>query len=92
MAIIKSGLMFLKSIDGSGEIKDKYFIVRHMRDVIMKVGSNNVVQIITDNVAVCKAAYAHRIGISFNLLDSLCSAHLESCIEKYLCNKNYEKE
>jgi len=22
-----------------------------------------------------------------NLLDSLCSAHLESCIEKYLCKK-----
>jgi len=48
--------MFLKSIDGSGEIKDKEFIAKHMRDVIMEVGHNNVEQIITDNAIVCKAA------------------------------------
>ncbi|XP_027922790.1 uncharacterized protein LOC114180686 [Vigna unguiculata] len=56
MAVNESGPMFLKSIDGSGEIKDKDFIAKHMRDVIMEVGSKNVVQIITDNAVVCKAA------------------------------------
>jgi len=40
MVVTKSGPMFLKSIDGSGEIKDKDFIVRHMRDVIIEVGTN----------------------------------------------------
>ncbi|XP_068497993.1 uncharacterized protein [Phaseolus vulgaris] len=42
MAITESGPMFLKSIDWSGEIKDKEFIAKHMRDVIMEVGHNNV--------------------------------------------------
>jgi len=54
MDITESGQMFLKSIDGSSEIKDKDFIVRHMRDTSMEVGPNNVVQIITVNAA-CKA-------------------------------------
>jgi len=56
MTVTESGPMFLKSIDASDEIKDKDFIARHMRDVIVEVGSNNVVQIITDNAIVCKAA------------------------------------
>jgi len=56
MAITDSGPMFLKSINASDEINDKDFIARHMRDVIMEVGPNNVVQIITDNAAVCKFA------------------------------------
>ena len=38
MAINESGPMFLKSIDGSSEIKDKDFIVKHMRDVIIEFG------------------------------------------------------
>jgi len=55
MAINESGPMFLKTIDGSGETKDKDFIAKHMRDVIMEVGPKNVVQIITNNAAICKA-------------------------------------
>jgi len=55
MAITKSGPMFLKSVDGSGETKDKDCIAKHMRDAIMKVGPRNVVQIVIDNVSVCKA-------------------------------------
>jgi len=57
MAITESGPMFLKSIDASGDVKDKDFMSRHMRDAIMEVGPNNVVQIVTDNAVVCKAAY-----------------------------------
>ena len=37
MATIESRPMFFKSIDGSDEIKEKYFIVKHKRDVIIKV-------------------------------------------------------
>jgi len=55
MAITESEPMFLKSIDGSGEIKDKEFIATHMRHTIIKVGPNNVVQIIIDNAVACKA-------------------------------------
>jgi len=31
--------------------------------------------------------YDHRTKISFHLMDSFCSAYLESCIEKYLWSK-----
>jgi len=54
MVVTESRPMFLKAIDCSNEIKDKNFIAKHMREVIMEVGHSNV-QIVTDNVAVCKA-------------------------------------
>ena len=38
MAVMDSGPMFLKSINASDEIKDKDFIARQMRDVVMEVG------------------------------------------------------
>jgi len=38
MVVTNSGPMFLKSINASDEIKDKDFITRHMRDVVMEVG------------------------------------------------------
>lgn len=56
MAVTESGPMFLKAVDCSNEIKDKDFIAKQMRDVIMEVGPSNVVQIVTDNAAVCRAA------------------------------------
>jgi len=56
MAINESRPMILKAIDGSSETKDKDFIAKHMRDVIMEIEQKNVVQIITDNAALCKAA------------------------------------
>ncbi|KAH1238070.1 hypothetical protein GmHk_08G022826 [Glycine max] len=56
MVVTKSGPMFLKAIDCSNEIKDKDFIAKLMREVIMEVGHSNVVQIVTDNAVVCKAA------------------------------------
>ncbi|KAL5146480.1 hypothetical protein HKD37_06G016307 [Glycine soja] len=56
MAGTENGPMFLKAIDCSNEIKDKDFIAKHMREVIMEVGHSNVVQIVMDNATVCKAA------------------------------------
>jgi len=56
MVVTDSGPMFLKSINAFDDIKDKDFITRHMRDVVMEVGPDNVVQIITNNAAICKAA------------------------------------
>jgi len=56
MVITESGQMFSKSVDGSGEIKDKDFIDKHMRDAIMEVGSRNVLQIAIDSEFVCKTA------------------------------------
>ncbi|XP_058766128.1 uncharacterized protein LOC131639665 [Vicia villosa] len=56
MVVTESGPMFLKAIDCSNGIKDKEFIAKKMREVIMEVGPSNVVQIVTDNATVCKAA------------------------------------
>jgi len=55
MVAIKSGLMFLKALDCSDEVKDKDFIAVQMRDVIMDVGHSNVVQIVIDYAPVRKA-------------------------------------
>ncbi|KAL5134361.1 hypothetical protein HKD37_03G007538 [Glycine soja] len=56
MVVTESGPMFLKAINCSNEIKDKDFIAKHMREVIMEVGHSNVVQIVMDNAVVCKVA------------------------------------
>ncbi|KAJ1377248.1 Ribonuclease H-like superfamily [Sesbania bispinosa] len=56
IAVTESGPMFLKAIECSDEIKDRDFIAKQMRDIIMEVGPSNVVQIVTDNAPVCRAA------------------------------------
>ncbi|XP_025625523.1 uncharacterized protein [Arachis hypogaea] len=56
MAVTESGPMFLKVVDCSDEIKDKDYVAKQIRDVIREVGLSNVVQIVTDNASICKAA------------------------------------
>ncbi|KAK1586334.1 hypothetical protein Q3G72_001452 [Acer saccharum] len=48
--------MFLKAINCEGEYKDKYFISNLLIEAIREIGPQNVVQVITDNALVCKAA------------------------------------
>ena len=48
--------LFIKSIDGTKKYKDKHFIADLFLKVIGKVGHQHVVQIITDNASVIKAA------------------------------------
>ena len=50
--------MFIKVIDGSSEYKDKNFIAELLKDVIKDIGYEKVVQVITDNANVMKAAGA----------------------------------
>lgn len=52
MAISEGGPIFLKAT--SSEIKSKHYIADKMAEVIKEVGEENVVQVITDNVSVCK--------------------------------------
>jgi hypothetical protein len=56
IAICPQGAMFLKAIDCSGVEKDATFISTILIDAIESVGSHNVVQVITDNAQVCRAA------------------------------------
>jgi hypothetical protein len=56
IAICPQGAMFLKAIDYNGVEKDATFISTILIDAIESVGSHNVVQVITDNAQVCRAA------------------------------------
>jgi hypothetical protein len=56
IAICPQGAMFLKAIDCSGVEKDATFISTILIDAIENVGAQNVVQVITDNAQVCRAA------------------------------------
>jgi len=91
MAVMDSGPMFLKSINASDEIKDKDFIARHMRDVVMEVGPDNVVQIITDNATVCKAT-GMLIELEFpSIYWTPCVVHTLNLVLKNICAaKNME--
>ncbi|WCJ24667.1 hAT transposon superfamily [Euphorbia peplus] len=56
MATTDGGAMFLKAVNCEGEYKDKEFIANILKEQIKEVGHRNVVQVITDNAPVCKAA------------------------------------
>ena len=56
MTTSEKGPLFIKSIDGTKEYKDKRFIVDLFLKVIGEVRHQHVVQIITDNASVMKAA------------------------------------
>ena len=55
IATLEKWSLFIKSIDGTKEYKDKHFIVDLFLKVIGEVGHQYVVQIITDNASVMKA-------------------------------------
>ena len=56
MAVSESGPMFLKAINCEGETKDKHSIADLLINTIQEIGSQKVVQVITNNAASCKAA------------------------------------
>lgn len=43
MDVLESEFMLLKAIKCSNEVKDKEFIVKQMRDIIIKVGASDLV-------------------------------------------------
>lgn len=49
MRVIENGPMFLKAVNCEGEYKDKFHIANLIPEVIMEVGPQNVVQVITYN-------------------------------------------
>lgn len=55
MAVTESGPMFLKAVNCFNEVKDREFIAKRIREVIMEVGPSNIVQVVTDNAPACKA-------------------------------------
>ena len=58
LAVSVSGAIFLSSYDYSNKFKTNINIAKPLLDTIERIGPYNVVQVITDNVANCKAAGA----------------------------------
>ena len=58
LAVSVSGAIFLSSYDYSDKFKTDINIAESLLDTIERIGPYNVIQIITDNAANCKAAMA----------------------------------
>ncbi|KAG8389162.1 hypothetical protein BUALT_Bualt02G0200400 [Buddleja alternifolia] len=56
IAINENGPMFVRAVNCQGEYNDKWFISHLIKEVIIQVGVANVVQVVTDNAPVCRAA------------------------------------
>ncbi|XP_049936769.1 uncharacterized protein LOC126410604 [Nymphaea colorata] len=56
IATSANGPIFLKAIDASGEYKSAEYLKGLFMEIIEEVGKENVVQLITDNAPVCRAA------------------------------------
>eukprot|EP00261_Vitis_vinifera_P026852 XP_010660458.1 PREDICTED: uncharacterized protein LOC104881582 [Vitis vinifera] len=67
-------IIFLKSVDASNNIKDNKYIYGLLKDVIKKVGKQNVVQIVTDNGSAFVKA-GKLLMKKYNLYWTLCVAH-----------------
>ena len=93
MAVTESEPIFLKAIDCSNEIKDKNFIAKHMREVIIEVGHSNVVQIVTNNAVVCKATGLIIEAEFPSIYWTPCVVHTLNIALKNICAaKNTEKK
>lgn len=56
MAVTDGKPVFLKAVNSEGEYKDEHFIANLMKETIIEVGSEDVVQMITEDTPVCRAA------------------------------------
>ena len=85
MVVSASGPMFLKAIKCEGETKDKHFIANFSINTIQEIGPQKVVQVITDNVAACKAV-GHIVGAKFrHIFWTSCVVHTLNLALKNIC-------
>ena len=92
MVASNGGPVLIKEIDGLGEFKDKHIITEVLKDAIKKIGHEKVVQIITDNANVIKAAKALIEGDFPKIFWTPCVVHTLNLALKNICAvKNSEK-
>ncbi|GKD51872.1 hAT dimerization domain, ribonuclease H-like domain protein, partial [Tanacetum coccineum] len=88
MATSGNGPLFLNAVNCFGEVKDRFFIANLMKEVINEIGHQNVVQIITDNAANCKAA-GQLIESQFpHIYWTPCVVHTLNLAVKNICSPN----
>jgi len=76
--------MFLQAVNAEREVKSKEYIAEKLIAVIEKVGSRNVVQVITNNASNCKGAQLIVQQKYDHIFWTPCVVHTQSCSEKYL--------
>ncbi|KAL4611970.1 hypothetical protein ACB092_08G164500 [Castanea dentata] len=92
MVVSDGDPVFIKAIDGSGEFKDKHYIAGVLKDAIKDIGYEKVVQVITDNASVMKAAGSLIEGEYPKIFWTLCVVHTLNLALKNICAaKNTEK-
>lgn len=92
MAVSNGGTVFIKAIDGSGEFKDKHYIVGVLKDAIKEIRHEKVVQVITDNANVMKFAWALIECEYPRIFWTHCVVHTLNLVLKNICAaKNTEK-
>ena len=86
------GSVFIKALDASSEYKDKHFIAGLLKDDIKEIGHEKVVQVITNNANVMKAAGALIEGEYPKIFWTPCVVHTLNLVLKNICAaKNTEK-
>ncbi|XP_050241414.1 uncharacterized protein LOC126690352 [Quercus robur] len=89
MATSQKGPIFIKSIDGTKEYKDKHFIADLFLKVIGEVGHQHVVQIIIDNASIMKAAGSIVEAEYPHIFWSPCVVHTLNLALKNICTPKY---
>lgn len=77
--------MFLKCENTEGKVKTKEYIAGLLIEIIEKVGSKNVVQVITDNAANCKGAGLIIEAKYNNIFWTPCVVHTLNLALKNIC-------
>ena len=85
MATSEKGPLFIKSIDGTKEYKDKQFIADLFLTVIGEVRHQHVVQIITDNAFIMKAAGSIVEAEYPHIFWSPCVVHILNLALRNIC-------
>jgi hypothetical protein len=78
------GTMFLKSVDASDEVKDAQLLFRLLDEVVVEVGVENVVQVITNNASNYVAAGKMLEEKHPTIWWTPCAAHCLDLILEYI--------
>ncbi|MCL7023250.1 hypothetical protein MKW94_023325 [Papaver nudicaule] len=92
MAVSLNGQFFLKAVDASGKEEDSKFLSQLLAEVINQVGPSRVVQIITDNASVCKAASLTLEATHPHVFWTPCVVHTLNLGLKNICSPEYSIE
>lgn len=90
VAASPAGPLFLKAIDTSGEVKNKEYMAKLFLEMIAEVGHRNVVQIITDNASVCRAAGLLVEAVHPSIFWTPCVVHTLNLALKNMCTSEKE--